>query len=327
MRVLIVTSEWPTQSHPIAAPYMIQQVNFLRKAGIDVKVFPFHGEKSIINYIQGWYRLHRLLSVKDIHLIHAHWGQNAIISVPSKIPLVITFHGSDLQGIQDDDGKQTIYGKFLRRFSKIGAKYASEIIVVSDHLTKFLPGGKRAYVIPGGVDLNLFHPIHQSDARDQLGLHHDKKYILFAANPKRDVKRYSLAALAVEQIKNYFNLELITIANVPHQQVPIFMNAADVLLVTSRQEGSPTVVKEALACNMPIVSTDVGDVKQRLSTILGCVVCENDNPETIAAGLSIVLSQEKRINGFDHVKCLDESLVVEQIIQVYNKALSIHHKN
>ena len=99
------------------------------------------------------------------------------------------------------------------------------------------------------------------------------------------------------------------------------MNACDVLLMTSLHEGSPNVVKEALACNLPIVSTDVGDVRNRIGALDGCVVCATDDPATIAEALNQVLSRRQGIDGRKAVLDLDEQVLTSKVIDVYRRAV------
>ncbi len=126
--------------------------------------------------------------------------------------------------------------------------------------------------------------MQQSEARAKLGLPADLPIVLFGGRPEMPVKRFALAQRAVALLARQ-DVKLLTASNVPHSEMPLYLNAADVLLLTSRHEGSPTIVKEALACNLPVVSTDVGDVRERIASIDGCSVCDNDEPETIAFAL------------------------------------------
>ena len=134
------------------------------------------------------------------------------------------------------------------------------------------------------------------------------------------VKRYPLAKQSVELMQDG-NVEMIALSDVPHNQMPLYLNACDVLLLTSLHEGSPTIIKEALACNLPIVSTNVGDVGERVRTVEGCIVCEDDQPETIAEGLRKVLTLGHRIDGRRSVLELDEQIMTQKLSSVYRAAL------
>lgn len=321
LRVLMITSEYPTPERPHSVPFIVRQEKFLRRAGVDVDLFHFEGNKKFSNYIRAWRRLRAHAASEKYDLVHAQWGQSAALALPKKTPLVITFRGNDLEGIIGQNGKKTFLGKIQRCVSKTMAHFADEVIVVSESLGKHL-FRDDFHVIPSGLDLEMFRPMPQIEARRHLNLPLGKPLILFAAstieNPR---KRYDLAQKAVALIKDEYCTELIVANKVPHEKIPYFMNACDALLLTSVHEGSPNVVKEALACNLPVVSVDVGDVAARIGKIDGCVVCDSATPETIAAGLKRVLAARRRIDGQSAVRDLSEEAIASQVIEVYRKAL------
>lgn len=321
MRVLVITSEWPTADTPHAVPFIVQEVNYLRKAGIDIHVFNFRGRKNPINYYKSWLKLRNTFDQSQFDLIHAHFGQSAVLALPAQIPLVITFHGSDLQGIPDAKGNYTLLGRVLRSVSKFVSKRADSIIVSSGHLKNFLTVKLPIHIIPPGIDLEMFYPMPQREARQALELPLEKRIVLFGADPKREVKRFFLAEEAVNIIKDRFDVLLLPLSGIKHNIVPLYMNSCDVLVLTSKHEGSPTVVKEALACDLPVVSVDVGDVRERLSSVPGCVLCADDSPAVIARGLSQVLGSGKRIQGRQAVAELDLRITTQKIIAVYRSVL------
>jgi glycosyltransferase involved in cell wall biosynthesis len=155
-----------------------------------------------------------------------------------------------------------------------------------------------------------------------LDLPLDKSFVLFAANPDNPIKRYTLAKEAVALLKSRFDVELVVVFRAPHEQMPLYMNACDVLILTSAHEGSPTVVKEALACNLPIVSVDVGDIRSQIERINGCVLCSDCSAETIASGLAEVLQVHDRIRSRSSISALNSATIANQIINVYWSALS-----
>ena len=144
---------------------------------------------------------------------------------------------------------------------------------------------------------------------------------MFAGNPAVPRKRFALAQRAVELLNDTLPAELVVAWGVPHGDMPLYMSACDALVFTSMQEGSPNVVKEALACDLPIVSVSVGDVAQQLTSVEGCELCADDHPETIAAALARVLRRSCRVKGRDAVRHLDERLLTQQLIGVYRTAL------
>ena len=323
MRVLMLTSEWPTPQHPHWVPFLVQQVEYLRKAGVEVEVFSFRGAKNPFNYLKAWLKARKKLKEQSYDLIHAQWGQSALLALPKRLPLVITFHGSDVQGEVSANGAYTARGWLLRQGSAWGARFADEMIAVSPLLQQRIkPIQKRVHVIPGGLNLDLFQPLDQRMARRELALPPLKKLVLFGGRPEMPVKRYALAHNVIQHVRaRGIEVELIVLDKVPHAQIPLYLNACDALLLTSLHEGSPTIIKEALACNLPIVSTDVGDVRARLEPIEGCIVCADDTPQALAAALEQVLARQTRIDGRRHVLELDERLQAQKIIAVYRRAL------
>lgn len=318
LRVLLLTSEWPTPQHPRAVPFLVQQVQFLRAAGVQVEVFSFEAKRKVQNYLRAWWELRVRYKLKSFDLIHAHFGQSGLIAFPSPIPVVVTFHGSDLQGVVGANGRYTWYGRLLQLVSRFVARQADANIVVGEQMVPHLGSAKHVHVIPGGVDFDVFRPFSCQVAREELGLPATKPLVLFPASPAKRVKRFALAQQAVAILRAQQEVELLALEGVPHEHVPVYMAACDALLLTSQHEGSPTVIKEALACNLPIVSVDVGDVKNWLAQIDGCYVTEDDAPETIAAALREVLARRQRLNARDNVaEQLDERRLVERIRHVY----------
>jgi glycosyltransferase involved in cell wall biosynthesis len=162
----------------------------------------------------------------------------------------------------------------------------------------------------------------QAEARRQLGLPMAKPLVLFVGDPKEARKRYDLARQIVSRLDDELQAELVLAWNVPHATIPVYMNACDALLFTSRYEGSPNVVKEALACNLPVVSTAVGDVAERLKGVTGCAVFEEVDTKEMAGALKAILQRRQRIDGRSAVSDLDENLLAQKMIAVYQRALT-----
>ncbi|TAK49464.1 MAG: glycosyltransferase, partial [Saprospiraceae bacterium] len=229
-------------------------------------------------------------------------------------------HGSDIQGIFDKRGNLILQGRILKLASRMVAKLVDEVIIVSEHLKSYLPSISY-HVIPMGIDINLFSPMQLTVARQALGLPLDKRLVLFVGDPTRTEKRFWLARESVDVLQNQLNVELVVGHGVLHADMPLYMNACDVLLLTSSSEGSPTVVKEALACNLPVISVDVGDVRMRIAAIEGCVLCKDDCPSTISDALITVLTRNQRISGRHSVLSLDEELLTQTVLQVYQRVI------
>jgi teichuronic acid biosynthesis glycosyltransferase TuaC len=317
LRVLMVTPEWPTADRPYLGAFIVQQVEHLRKLGVHVEVFDFRGAKRPWNYLAARRRLRKQYDLSSFNVVHAQFGHAALVAFPVPTNLVITFHGSDLQGIPKSNNSYSMLGWVARRISRFFSRRADAVVIVSNRLRPFLPKKLSVHVIPGGVDLDVFKPMDRAAARKELGLPLDKPLVLFGASRHRPVKRFDIAAEAVARLPDSWETQLVVLEGVRREQVPLYMNACDVLVLTSKHEGSPTVVKEAHACNLPVVSVDVGDVRERIAGVKNCILCEQDTPEVIGKALETVLQARERSNGREMVRDLDESKVAERVLRLY----------
>jgi glycosyltransferase involved in cell wall biosynthesis len=318
--VLMITSEWPTPQSPYSVPFIVRQVNFLRRANVVVDVFHFRGKRNPFNYMRAWIAVRRKLKENDYDLVHAQFGQSGALAIPKRLPLVVTFRGDDLEGIVGKRGRYTFAGYILRAVSFWVAKHADAVILVSESLKRRLPS-RDFKVIPSGVDFEFFSVLPKKECRMRLGLSLTKRLVLFVGNPAEKIKRYELAAKAVELLDPSVDAELVVAWRVPHSDIPLYMNACDALVFTSIHEGSPNAIKEALACNLPVVSVNVGDVAQRVAGLEGCAVCADDLPETLAAELTRVLSRKAPINARTALLDLDEAALTPKVVGVYESLL------
>ena len=323
IRVLMITSEWPEPGVNVTSHFIKRQADFLAAAGIDVTVLPFKGRKNPLNYLRNWARLQARLNRERYDLVHAQFGQSGLLALPKRLPLVVTFRGSDLLGtVSEKNGRHRKIGALHQYLSRLVATQADAVVVVAEHMKSQLPPSIKAHVIPSGLDLHLFQPTDKGTARKQLGLPEDERLVLFVGRPSQGRKRFDLAERAMEILNKSLPARLVVGWRVPHTDIPLYMSACDALLFTSMQEGSPNVVKEALACNLPVVSVPVGDVESRLKGVEGCALCADDEPQTIAAALNGVLARGGRTNGRETVLALDENVTTEQVIEIYRTILS-----
>ena len=321
LRVLMVTSDWLWNSWGGPAVFIARQAEFLRREGIEVDLFPFRGSRSPGNYLAAWKEVHRRVRSGNYDLVHAQFGQSGLTALPKRIPLVVTFRGDDLEGIIGENGRYIPAGWLLRFISRTVARRADAAIVVSEHMKRWLPRSVAAHVMPSGIDLELFRPEPQEAARQRLGLSGPERLVLFVGSPELARKRYGLAQQVVGIVNRAIPTRLLVGWELPHDKIAAHMNACDALLCTSMQEGSPNAVKEALACNLPVVSVPVGDVPLRLRGVAGCELCADDQAETIAAALSRVLQRGARIDGRAAVRDLDERLLTQQLVDLYRSIL------
>ncbi|WP_332897111.1 MULTISPECIES: glycosyltransferase [unclassified Haladaptatus] len=248
-------------------------------------------------------------SFGEYDLIHANSGLIAPAAVfQPNLPVVLSLWGSDLMG------------KF-GPVSKFCARHADEVIVMSAEMAELL--GQDCHIIPHGVDTERFKPMDKAAARAELGWEQDETYVLFPYAASKSVKNYPRAARVVDAVREQYDgtLNLQTVFRVPHEQMPLYMNAADVLLLTSHREGSPNATKEALACNTPVVSAAVGDVRDQLRGISPSAVGETD--EELIDGLLSVLESTKEPNAREKVlKEMSAERMGERIHEVYELALA-----
>lgn len=316
MRVLAVTSEWPSAGSPHHGRFVQRQIEAVRALGVRVDVEAFRSGKDPRAYAAIRRRVKTRLGDGAYDLVHAHFGQAALAVAGARLPTVITFYGSDLEGIVGASGRYTLRGRVLSRAGRLLARRAAEVVVVSASLGRRLPRGVAFTVIPTGVDAAVFRPGPRDEARRELGLPADASLVLFAGRPEMPVKRHPLA----ERVAALAGGTLLAVTGLAPEEVAAHMRACDALLVTSRHEGSPTMVREALACGLPVVSVDVGDVRETVRHFPGSVVVEDDDPDTIARALAGVL-RAGRPEPEPLPPALDQAHQARRIVEVYRRAL------
>jgi teichuronic acid biosynthesis glycosyltransferase TuaC len=317
IRVLAVIPESSARASMIFAR---RQTASLQQAGTVCETFFLASRTSPWILIKEWRRLHRMAKSFRPDLLHAHYGTvTAFLSaVSASVPLVVTYRGSDLNPSSSVSWARGFAGRLL---SQLAALRARQIICVSAQLRERLWWKKHCTtVIPSGVDTALFFPRPRNEARAKLGWGNCERVILFnAGDPK--LKRLDLAQAAVEAATMICGEIRFVVLNgdVAAETIPVMMGAADCLLLTSDWEGSPNVVKEAMACNLPVVTVDAGDVRARLEGVSPSRIVDRD-PEEIAKALAEILIQRKRSNGSSRIEELSESSVARRIISIYRTA-------
>ncbi|MBX3236604.1 MAG: glycosyltransferase family 4 protein [Nitrospiraceae bacterium] len=257
------------------------------------------------------------------NLVHAHYGTvTAMLAALSvSIPIVITYRGSDLNPCPSISSIRSRLGRFL---SQIAAYRAARIVCVSAELRgRLWRGGSEVRIIPTGVDLSRFRPISRDVARRQLGWPPGRPVVLFNVGDDPLVKRKDLALAAVaEARKMSLDFDFVELnGRVAHADISTYLNAADCLLVTSDWEGSPNIVKEAVACDLPVVTVDAGDVRERLAKVTPSIIVER-RPSSIAKGLAEILRDPRRSNGHETVADISSENVARQLVAVYREVLT-----
>lgn len=286
LRILVVTNMWPAPEQPMAGIFVAEQVASLRNRGLELDVLFLDGSRSKLEYLRGVGRVRQALTAARYDLIHAHYvfsGMVALAGRKQHVPILLTHHG-----IETQQG-------WTAPLCRWTSRRVERTIVTSQRVQAAL-GRPDVEIVPCGVDTDLFQPVPQRDARAALGLPADQRLVLFAGM-RRPEKRFDLVAAAVSQVqRDNPDVRLLVAEAEPHERMPLFMNAADVLILASEAEGSPMVIKEAMACNLPIVSVDVGDVVEVIGDTAGCFVVQR-NVEALAAGLRAALAFGRRTAG------------------------------
>lgn len=320
MRILFVCSK----NSGRVVPFIEEQAESVRRLGHTVDFFTIEG-KGIGGYLKNWLPYIAKLRTFQPDVVHAHYGLSCLFANLQRIvPVVSTYHGSDI-----NDPK-------VFRFSKIAIKLSRRNVFVSEKITPLTPletsppaplleergereGRWKNVVIPCGVDTALFVPMDKQECRERMKLEADKKYVLFAGAFENKVKNAVLAKAAVGLLEH---VEILELKGYSRQEVVWLMNAVDAVLMTSFTEGSPQFIKEAMACNCPVVSVPVGDVAELISCVDGCLVVDDD-ATLIANALQLVLNAPTRTFGRVEIekKQLDIRQVAERIVTLYQSLI------
>ena len=321
LRVLVLTPEWPSEAHPGAGTFVVHQVDSLRARNVLVDVMQFRGGASPRRYWRAHAAFLQKIRVGRYDLVHAHFGQAGFIAVmQNKLPVVVTFHGSDVFGIPRGSVSAVAKDGVLRLVSRVAASRAQKVIAVSRRVAGRIARAD-VDIIPMAVSAH-FHQLDSADSRAELRWPSDEMSVLFVGDPQNEIKRFALAEASVRLLAEQMpNVRLRVCWNEEIARVPVYMNAADVLLITSVHEGGPLVLSEALACGLPVVSVDVGIVRERLSGVQGCVVLANDRQETIAGALRTALERGGRLLPASSSQD-GPDFVAARVEDVYRKALT-----
>jgi teichuronic acid biosynthesis glycosyltransferase TuaC len=314
LRVLMITNMYPSQSNPARGIFVKQLVEKLKKyhEQIEIDLLKIEGNSNRFEYLKAIWRVYKQIRQRRYDLIHAHYGLSGLAACfQVRLPLVVTYHGSDL------------HISWQSAISRWVAQRAAMNIVVSRELAEKLRS-PRSIVIPCGVDINLFSPMEKSTARKTLGLDPSKQYVLFPGCRNRAVKNFPLFLKAFEIVRRERpEVEMLELdGTYPHEEIPFIMNAADALVCTSHHEGSPQTIKEAMACNLPIVSVDVGDVRELLQGVSNSYICSRD-PQDIARCLKSVLENGERSDGRKRILelQLDSDSIATRVLDVYHQVI------
>jgi teichuronic acid biosynthesis glycosyltransferase TuaC len=316
MKVLIVCSG----THSTVSPFVKEQMDSLAKLGIEISLFQIK-KKGLIGYLVHLNSLKQFIKKFKPDIIHAHYGLSGLLAnFQRRVPVVTTFHGCDIKNSK------------VFKFSKWTHKLSNASIFVESSMLNNVSRKDLSFVIPCGVDLLTFHPSTKEGLEDNSIIKKDCINILFASSFNNPVKNYALAKNSCDCLEEKFNkkINLIELKGFDRQQVNLLMNSADCVLLTSFSEGSPQFIKEAMACDCPIVSTNVGDVKWVIGNTEGCFLTSFDHKdvaEKIKLGIEFNLATG-RTKGRERIieLGLDSENIAKKIIEVYKNVLHSNNK-
>jgi glycosyltransferase involved in cell wall biosynthesis len=320
LRVLAVTNMYPTAATPTYGTFIAAQMRSIAEAGAEVQVEFVDGRQGMWRYATMIPKIRRLAHSGRFDLVHAHYGLAGFVAAFQSKPLVVSFCGDDLLGTPTRSGRPTLKSWLAVRISHLAARRADAIICKSHEMRSRLRLQKdrdRAHVIPNGVDDRLFAPGDRRAARQLLGVDSDERLVLFPTVPTERRKRHDLAEAAITVLRGQgIAVRLWVVNGVQPDRMPDYYRAADCLVLTSDWEGSPNVVKEALACDLPVVSVEAGDVRQWLALVPGCRLVPRE-PVAIAAGIRGVIIPPTRIDGTPVREALALRRVAARVMEVY----------
>ena len=288
------------------APFIIEQAEALKEQGCEIEFFGLQG-KGLRGYLNNVPQLKQKIREFRPDVIHAHYGLSGLFAnLQREIPVVTTYHGSDIND------------KSALPFSKMAIRLSGWNIFVSRKIIEIAKPKKNYSLLPCGIDLHELQQMNKSEARQRMNLEANKRYVLFSGAFDNEVKNAPLARKAMEELCDP-SVVLLELKGYSREEVTLLMCAVDALLMTSFTEGSPQVIKEALACGCPIVSVDVGDVKERIDGVDGCYVAETRHATELASLLQNAMGFEGKTKGRERVISdqLDNRLVSQQLMKIF----------
>ncbi len=313
---------------PETNTFVTSQAESLRASGWEVILGVVDDRTSFRGIARNIRRLREEIARTQARLVHAQYGSvTAAVArrIQGSLPLVISFCGDDLLGTPKPGALWRMREKAAHWISLWAARGASAIVVKSSNLQAALPASLRGKetILPNGVNIDWFKPLDRAECRAKLSWSQEARIVLFNASHSEDAYRKNpvLARATMDIVSGVVpDVVMHTISKASSQEVRLAMNAADCLLVTSLHEGSPNIVKEAMACNLPVVSVPCGDVTERLRlTFPGCV--RPYDAGSLAEAVTDVLTSAQRSNGREQLiaQGLTTSRVAERLTEIYHR--------
>lgn len=310
MRVLIVTNFVPDAGAPQRGRWVRDQIDELERCGVEVVRFEFPPGRS--EYLPATRRLRRLLRRERFDLVHAHYGLVGWCArLAGAQPLLVSFHGTDV--------RHWLVGPLSRRLAwrvELVAAVSRALFNPEDSRPG-LPPVPGSAVLPCGPDLRRFQPRSRTEARRELGLEPDGRYLLFPANPARPEKRHDRAA----ELAAACEAKLLTGGSIEPDRMPLWVNAANAVLVTSDYEGFGLAAIEALACDVPVLSTPVGVAPYALGGVRGALCAPFELERWRAVAAPLLDSADPRVEGSARAATLSAARMATRTLEAYRAVL------
>ena len=301
MKILFVCSK---NSGKIV-PFILEQADCLVQNGCKIDFYTVT-RKGFLGYLSCRRGLLQKISDFQPDIIHAHYGLSGLLANLQRcVPVVTTYHGRDI-----NKPKVLWFSKWTICLSRFN-------IFVSQKNIDIAKPKKNFALIPCGINFDVFKPLNKVECRRKMGFSEDEKLVLFSSNFDNQVKNPQLAK---ETMKLLPGVKLLELKGYTREQVCLLMNAVDAVLMTSHSEGSPQFIKEAMACNCPVASVDVGDVREVTAGVEGCFICDY-SAEEIAGKLQKIFKRNKRTDGNGKVYNFDNRIIIEKILNIYKAIL------
>jgi len=310
VRVLVATNFHPDASAPQRGQWIRDQVAELRALGVDVELFSFPRGRQ--HYGPATLRLRRMLRSDSFDLVHAHYGLVGWCALLAGArPLVVSFHGTDV--------RHKLVGRLSRRLARRVDLVAavSRALFEAEAARRGLPFVAGSAVLPCGPDLHRFQPTPRAEARRKLDLAPEGRYLLFPANPARPEKRHDRAAALAQACE----AELLTGGSIPPDEMPLWVNAANAVLITSDYEGFGLACVEALACDVPVLSTPVGIAPYAISGIDGALCAPFALDAWSASAAPLLDADDPRVDGAQRASSLGARRMAERTAVAYRAIL------
>ena len=303
-------------------PIIKNQGESLRRAGTELEYYVVSG-RGWKSYVRSIKPLRTQIKEGTYDVIHAHYSWTAFLAslatIGIKVPMVVSLMGNDILD-------HWWYPVLERMVAKLKPWKA---VIVKSHEMKERVGMPHALIVPNGVNMERFQEMSKVECQKELGWDSVKLHVLFPARIEDTRKNWPLAIAAVEMLQKRMNeltnervngIELHEMRGVKNEETPVWYNAVDAVVLPSFYEGSANAVKEAMACNTPIVTTDMGDCRERIEGVEGCYVANTYEVEEFADLLGKALAFGGKTKGRERLLAdgIADYQIAQRLIDIYN---------